>query len=423
MAPRAATRNQSIQPQRESLMVAWECPECRMLFDTSAQLVDHQQSNEHWAATLENCGRVFVSDKDFKERSSCAAKLSLEATPVQDHPTSDGVRGPAVFDMCLRGKPAEDEDASCNTGLVASTLNQGASSPHSGIRQADAADQPAANSAADAVTRTEAFEIFALDTGFDLPVRSEPRMPPELQVHPEANARPAPYMGPYPNPKETPDAGVMPPSKVNVPCPCGTPISWADRVRLGSPSPPPSATIRGRGPPTADPRSLPAKSCLLQSAHNQPGGGAGNPKGEATVSSTTGMDARLGKGKLSHPSQGSSNAGQRGEAPSGKSTHQEHQVSQNSKGGGKSSPSQSGGSGGQGSRGSKGVGKMSPSESSIPAGQGAKGAKGPRRRSPRARNRSPRPPGGEGGGPSAAPAAPLPSETASRQPRIPGYRQ
>lgn len=53
-------RTRGMQPRRNPLGVVWSCPECKTRFLDQESLVDHQQSEGHWSATLEDSGRTFV---------------------------------------------------------------------------------------------------------------------------------------------------------------------------------------------------------------------------------------------------------------------------------------------------------------------------------------------------------------------------
>jgi len=83
---RPAKRNQSVQPQRDEMLVVWVCGECCAYFDSYELLADHQQSEGHWNATLADCGRRFVSKEELSSlkvvgpAAACDAKK--DSTPA-----------------------------------------------------------------------------------------------------------------------------------------------------------------------------------------------------------------------------------------------------------------------------------------------------------------------------------------------------
>jgi len=67
-----------MQPRRDPLAILWTCQDCKSKFDTEGQLMEHQESEGHWSATLDS-GKTFVRKYDL-------GRCKTDSQPVKDSP-------------------------------------------------------------------------------------------------------------------------------------------------------------------------------------------------------------------------------------------------------------------------------------------------------------------------------------------------
>jgi len=77
----------SMQPRRDPLAIVWKCQECQKTFVSHDLLLDHQQSEGHWSATLEPTGRTFVRKYDAKAHHAESGSTSMEDDSFLNPPT------------------------------------------------------------------------------------------------------------------------------------------------------------------------------------------------------------------------------------------------------------------------------------------------------------------------------------------------